>query len=61
MDMPKNIAEIQKENMDAAMKSFGAMSKGFQAIAVELANSKDAHGFLCSRRFHSSSARPRCV
>jgi hypothetical protein len=38
MDMPKNIAEIQKENMDAAMKSFGAMSKGFQAIAVEFAN-----------------------
>ena len=36
--MPKNIDEIQKENMDAAMKSFGAMSKAFQAIAVEFAN-----------------------
>jgi phasin family protein len=36
--MPKNVYEIQKENMDAAMKSFGAMSKAFQAIAVEFAN-----------------------
>jgi hypothetical protein len=41
MNMAKNIDEIQKENMDAAMKSFGVMSKGFQA--VELANySKEA-------------------
>jgi len=41
--MAKNIDEIQKENMDAGMKSFGVMSKGFQAIAVELANySKEA-------------------
>ena len=38
MNMPKNIDEIQKENMEAAMKSFGAMSKTFQAIAVEFAN-----------------------
>ena len=36
--MAKNLDEIQKENMDAAMKSFGAMSKAFQAIAVEFAN-----------------------
>ena len=39
--MPKNVDEMQqlwKENMDAGMKSFGAMSKGFQAIAVEFAN-----------------------
>jgi hypothetical protein len=38
MNMPKNVEEIQKENMEAAMKSFGVMSKDFQAIAVELAN-----------------------
>jgi len=38
MNMSKNVDEIQKENMYAAMKSFGAMSKAFQAIAVEFAN-----------------------
>jgi hypothetical protein len=38
MNMAKSLDEIQKENMDAAMKSFGAMSKAFQAIAVEFAN-----------------------
>ena len=38
MNMAKNIDEIQKENMDAAMKSFGAMSKAFQAIVAEFAN-----------------------
>jgi phasin family protein len=41
MNMPKNVDEMQqlwKENMDAGMKSFDAMSKGFQAIAVEFAN-----------------------
>jgi hypothetical protein len=38
MNMAKSVYEIQKENMDAAMKSFGAMSKAFQAIAVEFAN-----------------------
>jgi phasin family protein len=38
MNMAKNIDEIQKENMDAAMKSLGAMTKAFQAIAVEFAN-----------------------
>jgi hypothetical protein len=42
MNMAKSVYEIQKENMDAAMKSFGAMSKAFQAIAVEFAN--------CSKR-----------
>ena len=39
--MPNNVDETQqlwKENMDFGMKSFGAMSKGFQAIAVEFAN-----------------------
>jgi pyruvate/2-oxoglutarate dehydrogenase complex dihydrolipoamide dehydrogenase (E3) component len=35
MNMPKNVDEIRKESMDAAMKSFGAMSKCFQAFAVE--------------------------
>jgi phasin family protein len=38
MNMAKSVYEIQKENIDAAMKSFGAMSKAFQAMAVEFAN-----------------------
>jgi phasin family protein len=38
MNMAKSVYEIQKENMDAAIKSFDAMSKAFQAIAVEFAN-----------------------
>src|ERR1700726_1009796 len=39
--MVKNIEEVQqfgKENVDAAMRSFGACSKSMQAIAVELAD-----------------------
>ena len=39
--MIKNFDEIQqigKENADAAMKTFGAVSKGAQAIAVEVAD-----------------------
>jgi hypothetical protein len=39
--MVKNIDEIQqfgKDHMDAAMKSFGAISKSMQAIAVEMAD-----------------------
>jgi hypothetical protein len=39
--MLKNFDEMQKlgkDNMDATMKSFGAMSKGVQAIAVEVAD-----------------------
>ena len=39
--MVKNIDEMQqfgKDNMDAAMKSFGALSKSMQAIAVEMAD-----------------------
>jgi len=39
--MLKNFDEMQKlgkDNMDAAMKSFGAISKGVQAIAVEVAD-----------------------
>jgi len=39
--MLKNFDEVQKlgkDNMDVAMKSFGAVSKGFQAIAAEMAD-----------------------
>ena len=39
--MLKNFDELQKlgkDNMDVAMKSFGALSKGVQAIAVEVAD-----------------------
>jgi len=37
----KNIDDMQsfgKDNMDATMKTFGAVSKGVQAIAVEVAD-----------------------
>ncbi|MPZ40892.1 MAG: phasin family protein [Rhizobiales bacterium] len=39
--MIKNLDDMQKlgkDNMDASMKSFGAVSKSFQAIAVEAAD-----------------------
>ncbi len=39
--MVKNIDELQqfgKDNMDATLKSFGSLSKGMQAIVVELAD-----------------------
>ena len=39
--MVKNIDDMQqfgKDNMDATMKSFGALSKSMQAIAVEMAD-----------------------
>ena len=39
--MVKNIDDMQqfgKDNMDATMKSFGALSKSVQAIAVEMAD-----------------------
>ena len=39
--MIKNFDDMQKigkDNMDASMKSFGAVSKSFQAIAVEAAD-----------------------
>jgi hypothetical protein len=39
--MVKNIEDVQKlgkDNMDAAMNSLGAMSKGLQAIAAEAAD-----------------------
>jgi phasin family protein len=41
MSMMKNFDDVQKlgkDNMDVAMKSFGAVSKGFQAIAAEVAD-----------------------
>jgi hypothetical protein len=42
MNMPNNVEEMQqfrKDSMDAATKSFGAMSKCFQAIATEIPSS----------------------
>lgn len=39
--MVKNFEDLQqasKDNVDVAMKSFGALSKGSQAIAVEVAD-----------------------
>jgi hypothetical protein len=39
--MAKNFDDLQqvgKENMDSALKSWGALSKGTQAIAVEVAD-----------------------
>ena len=39
--MVKNFDDVQKfgkENMDMAMKSFGAVSKSMQAIAIEMAD-----------------------
>jgi hypothetical protein len=39
--MVKNLEDMQKlgkDNMDATMSSMGALSKGFQTIAVELAD-----------------------
>jgi hypothetical protein len=41
MTMVKNFEDLQavtKDNVDAALKSFGAVSKSGQAIAVELAD-----------------------
>ena|SRR5208283_3187601 len=33
-----DVQKLGKDNMELAMKSFGAVSKGFQAIAVEVAD-----------------------
>ncbi len=33
-----DMQKLGKDNMELAMKSFGAVSKGFQAIAVEVAD-----------------------
>jgi phasin family protein len=41
MTTTTNFEDVQKfgrENMDLALKSFGSVSKGFQAIAVEMAD-----------------------
>ena len=34
----EDLQKLGKENMDVAMASFGTMSKGFQAIAAEVAD-----------------------
>lgn len=34
----EDIQKLSKDNMDMAMESFGSMSKGFQAIAAEVAD-----------------------
>ena len=39
--MVKNLEDMQKfgkDNVDATLRSFGVLSKGFQAIAVEMAD-----------------------
>ncbi|GLK55607.1 phasin family protein [Methylopila capsulata] len=46
-----DVQKISKENVDVALKSFGAVSKGFQAIAVEVADYskksfEDSTGFV---------------
>ena len=33
-----DVQKLSRENVDAALKSFGVVSKGFQAIAVEVAD-----------------------
>ena len=38
MQQFENVQKFGKENADAALKSFGAVSKGVQAIAVETAD-----------------------
>jgi phasin family protein len=38
MQQFENVQKLGKENVDAALKSFGAVSKGVQAIAVETAD-----------------------
>ncbi|WP_299481816.1 phasin family protein [uncultured Roseibium sp.] len=34
----EDLQKLSKDNMDMAMESFGTMSKGFQAIAAEVAD-----------------------
>jgi hypothetical protein len=34
----EDVQKLSKDNMDVAMKSIGVLSKGFQAIAVEVAD-----------------------
>jgi phasin family protein len=38
MQTIEDMQKFGKDNMDATMKSFGAVSKSFQAIAVEMAD-----------------------
>ena len=38
MKTVEDMQKFGKDNVDATMKSFGAVSKSFQAIAVELAD-----------------------
>ena len=53
--MVKNFEDLQtvgKENVEATLKSFGALSKSGQAIAVELAD-------YSKKAFEDGSVRPR--
>jgi hypothetical protein len=38
LDKFEDLQKISKDNVDTALKSFGAVSKGVQAIAVEVAD-----------------------
>ncbi|MET1410796.1 phasin family protein [Roseibium sp. HPY-6] len=38
MNSFEDLQKLSKDNMDMAMESFGTMSKGFQAIAAEVAD-----------------------
>jgi hypothetical protein len=44
-----NVQKLSKDNVEAAMKSFGAISKGLQTVAVELAD-------YAKRSFEQSTA-----
>ncbi|HEY0571855.1 MAG TPA: phasin family protein [Enterovirga sp.] len=44
-----NVQKLGKDNVDAAMKSFGAISKGAQTVAVEVAD-------FAKRSFEQSTA-----
>ncbi len=45
----EDVQKLSKDNLDLAMKSFGAVSKSFQAIAVEVAD-------LSKKSFEEGSA-----
>src|ERR1700688_2198886 len=45
----EDFQKFGKQGMDAALKNFGTMSKGFQAIAVEVAD-------FSKKQFEASSA-----
>jgi hypothetical protein len=44
-----NVQKLSKDNVEAAMKSFGAISKGVQTVAIELAD-------YAKRSFEQSTA-----